>query len=123
MAFSIESRVPFLDDELASFALSLDESFLISDKGVSKYIFRESMRGVVPNEILDRRDKIGFKSPEKDWIYESDLFREAVQDAMSYDIFNKRFLSKVLDGKKKIDIQTSWRVINFVLWLNEYKLA
>ena len=123
MAFSIESRVPFLDDELASFALGLDESFLISDKGISKYIFRESMRGVVPDGILDRRDKVGFKSPEKDWIYKSDLSREAIEEAMSYDIFDKSFLGKVLNQKKEINVEECWRVINFVLWSNEYKLT
>ena len=81
------------------------------------------MRGVVPDGILDRRDKVGFKSPEKDWIYKSDLSREAIEEAMSYDIFDKSFLGKVLNQKKEINVEECWRVINFVLWSNEYKLT
>jgi asparagine synthase (glutamine-hydrolysing) len=68
MAFSIESRVPFLTHELAAFVLSLPEEFLISPDGTSKAVFRQAMRGLVPDAILDRRDKIGFATPEHEWM-------------------------------------------------------
>ena len=61
MYWSIESRVPFLTIDLAEFVLSLPESYLVSRDGETKYIFREAMRGIVPDEILNRRDKIGFQ--------------------------------------------------------------
>ena len=64
MHWSLESRVPFLTIEMAEFALSLPESFLLSNEGKTKYIFREAMRGIVPDEILDRKDKIGLGTPE-----------------------------------------------------------
>ena len=65
MRFSIESRVPFLDVHLVEYLFSLPEEYLISDAGCSKYVFREAMRGIVPDAILDRQDKIGFATPEK----------------------------------------------------------
>jgi len=68
MAYSIESRVPFLVPPLAEFVLSLPEEFVIDRDGVSKAVFRRAMRGLVPDAILDRRDKIGFATPEHDWL-------------------------------------------------------
>lgn len=68
MAHSIESRVPFLTRELAEFCLSLPEHYLVDNEGCSKSVFRRAMRGIVPDAILDRRDKIGFATPERQWL-------------------------------------------------------
>jgi asparagine synthase (glutamine-hydrolysing) len=68
MAFSIESRVPFLDRGLTELALSLPEHYLVSQTGETKSVFRAAMRGIVPDAVLDRRDKIGFETPETDWL-------------------------------------------------------
>jgi asparagine synthase (glutamine-hydrolysing) len=68
MAFSIESRVPFLTPELVNFMLSLPEEYILAPDGTSKAVFRAAMRGLVPDAILDRRDKIGFASPEQKWL-------------------------------------------------------
>ncbi len=64
MAHSIEARVPFLDVRLVDFAFSLPETLKI--RGVTtKYVLREAMRGLIPEEIRTRKDKIGFRaSPE-----------------------------------------------------------
>ena len=68
MNWSIESRVPFLTTDLAEFALSLPENYLISSEGRTKNIFREAMKGIVPDLVLNRKDKIGFETPEDNWI-------------------------------------------------------
>lgn len=68
MAYSIESRVPFLTPRMAEFVLSLPEEYLISQPGVTKSVFRAAMRGIVPDLILDRTDKIGFTTPELNWL-------------------------------------------------------
>jgi len=78
MAWSIESRVPFLTPALAEFFLSLPEEYVLSPEGVTKHVFREAMRGIVPDEILDRRDKIGFATPEKQWLSELGPWIESV---------------------------------------------
>jgi asparagine synthase (glutamine-hydrolysing) len=70
MAFSIESRVPFLTPRFVNFTLSLPEQFVIAPDGTSKAVFRRAMRGLVPDEILNRRDKIGFATPERAWLTE-----------------------------------------------------
>ena len=68
MAHSVESRVPFLTPQLAEFAFALPESCLIAADGTSKAVFRSAMRGIVPDPVLDRRDKIGFATPQHDWL-------------------------------------------------------
>ena len=64
MAHSVESRVPFLTPDFANLVLSLPAEYVIDARGTRKAVFREAMRGLVPNEILDRRDKLGFQTPE-----------------------------------------------------------
>jgi asparagine synthase (glutamine-hydrolysing) len=68
MIHSIESRVPFLTRSLVEFIFTLPEHFLISDDGTNKSILRAALRGLVPQPILDRRDKVGFATPERGWL-------------------------------------------------------
>lgn len=63
MRFSIENRVPFSTLPLAEFVLSLPEEYLIAETGETKSVFRAAMRGIVPDPLLDRRDKVGFETP------------------------------------------------------------
>ena len=67
MRFSVESRVPFLDRSLVEYVLSFPEGWLVDDAGTSKAILRASMIGLVPEEVLNRRDKIGFEG-DPEWV-------------------------------------------------------
>ena len=68
MAFSIESRVPFLDHRLVEFVFSLKDSDKFKS-GVTKNILRRSLSGILPEKIRDRRDKKGFVTPgEIKWL-------------------------------------------------------
>ena len=62
MAHSMESRLPFLDQELVEWILRLPASAIVSG-GWSRRILREAMRGILPEEIRQRRRKIGFTTP------------------------------------------------------------
>ena len=66
MAFSRESRLPFLDYRLVEFVVSLPIRKKFRDT-TTKWILRESMKGINLNSILGRRDKIGFSTPEEHW--------------------------------------------------------
>jgi asparagine synthase (glutamine-hydrolysing) len=66
MAVSVEVRLPFLDHRLVEFALQLPSDFLYRS-GTSKWILRRAMQGIVPDEILQRSDKIGFATPWSAW--------------------------------------------------------
>jgi len=68
MAWSVESRVPFLDHRLVQFAYALDDEDKIR-RGRTKHILRESLAGVLPDEIAARRDKQPFLGGEVDhWL-------------------------------------------------------
>jgi asparagine synthase (glutamine-hydrolysing) len=62
MYYSIENRSPFLDRELFDFCYAIPSSYLIRD-GYNKKVLRDSMKGIVPERILDTRRKVGFNAP------------------------------------------------------------
>jgi asparagine synthase (glutamine-hydrolysing) len=67
MAFGIESRVPFADDiELVNYMFTIDGNKKIQN-GVSKYLLREASKKYIPNQIYNRRDKVGFDTPIQKW--------------------------------------------------------
>ena len=76
MAHSREVRLPYLDRRVAEFAFSLPASFLCRD-GVTKRILRDAMRGLVPEAILARRDKVAFEPPQARWLAEP-VWRERI---------------------------------------------
>lgn len=65
MAFSIEDRLPFLDYRLVDYSMQLPLNAKIHH-GWSKYIMRKTLD--MPQKIRDRKDKIGFYTPEGDWL-------------------------------------------------------
>lgn len=68
MAHGVEGRVPFLTTSLAEFALALPGHYHIGPDGETKRLLRRAMRGIVPDEVLDRRDKVGFVTPQTGWL-------------------------------------------------------
>ncbi len=62
MAFSIESRVPFLDHRLVQACFAMPNEHKVH-RGETKRVLRAAMRGIVPDAILDRKDKTGFITP------------------------------------------------------------
>jgi len=129
MAHSVESRVPFLTPRIAEFLLSLPEEYLISKDGVTKYIFREAMRGLVPDAILDRKDKIGFATPEQRWLkYLAPWVGrtlEAAKDPALTPFFDSNALEteweRVKAGQKKFDFRV-WRWINVIRWMEIFRI-
>lgn len=67
MANSLEVRLPFLNHELVEFVYSLPDEYLIHEAW-NKYILRESMKAAVPEEILWRKEKIGYDTPQDKWL-------------------------------------------------------
>jgi asparagine synthase (glutamine-hydrolysing) len=65
MAHALESRVPFLDNELLELLLQMPAN-LKAVNGVSKLILKKAMTALLPEEALNRR-KQGFTPPEQSW--------------------------------------------------------
>lgn len=120
MRFSVESRVPFLTAGLADFLLTLPEDYLISPTGETKRILRAAMRGIVPDDVLDRRDKIGFSTPEKIWLQQiAPQVRDWLGADLGLDFLHRDAMLKEFDamlaGTVPFSWQT-WRWINFTRW-------
>jgi asparagine synthase (glutamine-hydrolysing) len=120
MKFSIENRVPFLTIPIAEFLLSLPEEFLISEDGVTKNVFREAMRGVMPDSHIDRKDKIGFEiSDAKLLISMSGHFKKLIKESQEIFFIEKEKLIKEFEefenGTKVFNLQY-YRWINFLSW-------
>ena len=120
MAFSIECRLPFLTKDFSEYIFSLPERFLISDQAKTKHIFREAMRGIVPDTILDRNDKIGFATPEARLLRNvKSQIAAWLDDDYENPLINKNFFKQeilnTLNGQKSYDNQV-WRMINFYRW-------
>ncbi|MCW5583874.1 MAG: asparagine synthase (glutamine-hydrolyzing) [Gammaproteobacteria bacterium] len=128
MAFSVESRVPFMDYRLVEFTLGLPEK-LIYRRGVRKYILRESFKGMVPDSILNRTDKMGFVSPEERWLKEDgkDWFIAQFQNKteLLLDFVHTENLSALISdyqtGKKEFNFDP-WRIICLKTWLTKSTL-
>jgi len=124
MRFSVESRVPFLSLDLVELTLSLPESYLISPQGETKHIFRAAMRGIVPDDILARRDKIGFATPEQEWLLGmAGQVRSWLDEDLQLPFFDQAAVlaefDRVVAGRKAFSWQV-WRWINFCRWYTHF---
>ncbi|WP_289241626.1 asparagine synthase (glutamine-hydrolyzing) [Delftia sp.] len=120
MRFSVESRVPFLTTSLSDFLLTLPEEYLVSATGETKHLLRRAMRGLVPDEVLNRRDKIGFATPERDWLMQmAPQVRDWLQAPLDLPFFRQDEVLKAFDqvvaGSRPFSWQV-WRWINFARW-------
>jgi asparagine synthase (glutamine-hydrolysing) len=126
MAHSIESRVPFLTTPLVEFILRLPEEYLIAADGTSKNVFRRAMRGIVPDAVLQRRDKIGFATPEQAWLaklrpwVDKTLAGEAARRIPAlHGPGVQREWTAVLQGRKPFDFRV-WRWVNLIRWAERF---
>lgn len=129
MAHSVESRVPFLDYRLIEFVVGLPDEFKLSD-GITKRVLRDGMSGILPDQIRDRMDKLGFVTPEEVWLRERapDLFRTKLADAVavSHSVLNSKeahqLLEDMISGGQKFSF-LPWRMINFGEWVKRFSVA
>jgi asparagine synthase (glutamine-hydrolysing) len=109
MGHGIEVRLPFLDWRLVCYAFSTpDESKVAS--GYGKRLLREAMRGVLPEAIRLRRDKVGFNAPIVNWLAGglSDWLWNLVNESefLRSDLWNGEALRGLVRAKRAS--QTSW---------------
>lgn len=129
MAHSIEARVPFLDHRLVEKTISLHHSLLIN-KGVTKFILRESMKNVLPQEIYQRKDKVGFDTPEAEWFREPEFIKLLFQiihegKINDHGIIDKNKSAEMLRQhiqKKNDNSRELWKILNIEFWIIEFFL-
>jgi asparagine synthase (glutamine-hydrolysing) len=95
MAFSVECRFPFLDYRIVELAFSMPGNFKLNN-GTTKYILRESVKGLIPDEVYKRRDKIGFATPQSEW------FRTSLRPWIKDTINSAAFIQNPVFNHKKL---------------------
>jgi asparagine synthase (glutamine-hydrolysing) len=121
MAHSVEVRLPFLDRRIAELAFSLPASLIYRD-GVTKAVLRDALRGLVPDRVLDRREKVGYETPEESWFNAPQARRrlaEVVLDpgALSSGRYDAAALEADVAAGAWRDVHALWRAVNVELWL------
>jgi len=124
MAASIESRVPFLDHKLVEFSAALPQRMKLRG-GTTKYILRESMKGVLPQEILTR-PKMGFPVPIGSWFRGE--FQSVVEEyvlgerAISRAIFDPAFVRSLVERHQRGEdhAERLWALVNFEMWQRRF---
>jgi asparagine synthase (glutamine-hydrolysing) len=128
MAFGVENRVPFLTPQIVEFIFRLPEEHLIGADGARKHVLRAALRGMVPDAVLDRKDKLGFQRPHRSSMIG---LRPYVEQVLANDLashvsalnFKKvqEQWADVLSEKSPFDYR-AWRWINLIRWAELYNV-
>ena len=125
MAFSVECRFPFLDYRVVEYAINLSYDYKTRN-GLTKYILREALKDLLPAEVYNRKDKIGFAIPNNN--FNSSKVKEYFYEILSnvkienIDFLNKqkfidqyfpKFNESALDWK-------FWKTASVILWYNAF---
>ena len=134
MRFSIEARVPFSDDlPLIQYVFRIPSSYKIYG-GWNKYLLRKSMANVLPSEIINRKDKIGFATPSAQWLVElKDDLKFLITEDLKEFINVKKLVEDWDDllkdrskwGRASLDslaYPDVWRIISFAVWRKVFQL-
>ena len=119
MAFSREVRLPFLDHRLVDYCFGLPPDLLLRG-ATTKVVLREAMRGIAPDEILDRKDKLAYAPPQHQWnhgplkVWIVTMLDRALKRS---EFFN---CEAVLDVKRRFeagaDDTLAWRIASAEAW-------
>ncbi len=121
MRFHIESRTPFADDRQLIEAVFAMSSVYKIHNGYSKWLLREAAKPILPKQIYHRVDKIGFATPEYQWLFpHREKFKKLLIDyageyidgaklQQSWDEFLKR--------QPATGVTPLWRFVNLVMWM------
>lgn len=118
MGVSLEGRVPFLDHKFVELAMSIPQELKFKHH-TSKYLLKKAVRGVIPDDLIDRR-KQGFGVPVTEWFFQR-LGTRAREELSAFcdrtDVLDKTEVMRYLDGGRGTE---AWYLLNFALWWKEF---
>jgi asparagine synthase (glutamine-hydrolysing) len=118
MGVALEARVPFLDHKFVELAMSVPASLKVKN-GQLKYILKKSVRGLIPDDLIDRR-KQGFAVPIYEWFFDQfgDRARQELESFCDQtDFLNYSEITKLMSRGQRSKV---WYLLNFALWWKEY---
>ena len=122
MAHGLESRLPFLDHHLVEFVSTIPADIKFKG-GNAKNILKKTFANIIPQEVLNRTDKMGFPVPLKEW-FDNELkeFSESILKCMAdkkRDYFNSGAILKNL-GKNEIFSRKIWGLLSLEIWHQQF---
>ena len=124
MAASIESRVPFLDHKLMEFSAQMPDNMKLRGS-TTKFVLRESMKGILPDKILTR-GKMGFPVPIGKWFRNE--YRHLIDEyilserALARGIFKADFVRNLIERYRQGENHDErvWSLLNFEMWQRQF---
>ncbi|WP_022851593.1 asparagine synthase (glutamine-hydrolyzing) [Limisalsivibrio acetivorans] len=122
MAVSLESRVPLLDYRIAEMAAKMPPLFKFNN-GKAKSILLKAVKNLLPNEIVERKDKMGFPTPISEWF--TGPLREYVMDILTGEtakrrgIINTEAVEEQLNASNRFS-RDLWGALNLELWYRTF---
>jgi asparagine synthase (glutamine-hydrolysing) len=129
MEHSVEGRIPFVSEPLVQLALSLPDDYLVSPDGTIKCVLKAAMRGLVPDVVLDRSDRIGFDVPLHTWPSlipdVADLLEAALDLPPVHAPAMRPLLGRVRRGETLSpgDALTVWRLVGLSDWASDFQVV
>ncbi len=122
MAVSLESRVPLLDRRIVELITSMPPHMKF--KGAEmKYILKKAVGDLLPSEIINRKEKMGFPVPLHLWaknntgaFFKDILFSRSCRER---GIFNHSEIEKLIDNESAFG-RRLWGIINLELWFQTF---
>ena len=118
MGVSLETRVPFLDHKFVELAMSIPEQ-VITRGNESKHILKKAVRGLIPDDIIDRK-KQGFGVPVYEWFFEQfgDFAKRELRAFCDQaDFLDQAAVMRLIREGRGRD---AWFLLNFALWWKEF---
>jgi asparagine synthase (glutamine-hydrolysing) len=119
MAVSLESRVPLLDKRIVDLVTSMPPQLKFQG-GRTKHILKKTIRGLLPETILNRKDKMGFPVPLNEWM-RGGVVRDFVSDtllsqrSLQRGVFKPEALNTMLD-QQGVGGRQLWGALSLELW-------
>jgi asparagine synthase (glutamine-hydrolysing) len=126
MAHSLEARVPLLDHRLVELAFSLPGDELIR-RGETKSVLRRALADLLPPEVRERRDKLGFVTPEGTFL--RGRLGDLAADVFASQRFAERGLTDPVAARRRLEKHRAgelnagmeiWRTLNLELWAQRF---
>ena len=121
MGVGLEGRVPFLDHQFVSMAMRIPSALKVQG-GTLKYLLKEAVRGIVPDNLIARR-KQGFGVPVTE-LFQGPLQRQAESELRRFcsetDMFDPREVERVM---QEADAAKRWYLLNLALWWRTFIAA
>lgn len=128
-AAGIRARHPFLTRDLAELVFAIPEAYLIGTDGHGKFVLREALRGLVPDSILDRREKVGFSVPLAAWTLRLPAVAELLEEVQLIPAVSPAGVAPLLAAirdRRLLPLRECfvvWRLVGLAAWARRFDVT